>query len=237
MLPRDSWELEQVRERRLLLNRLDTWLFEEVKPFIGERVLEVGCGYGNLTQHLLSRQLVVGIDISPSSITTFQQRFFDQPRVHGFVCDITDPNVLELASWHFDTAIALNVLEHIEQEEQALEHIFQLLQPGGHFIVIVPALPELYGSMDGSIGHFRRYTAESLRQRLEQKFSVHRLRYYNLLGIIGWWLNGKVLRRRVPPQGQLQLFNLLVPLIQTVERHIRIPVGLSLVAVARKDIP
>lgn len=237
MSPQDSWELEQVRERRLLLNRLDTWLFEEAEPFIGERVLEVGCGHGNLTQHLLPRRLVVGIDISPSSITTLKQRFFDQPHVHGFVYDITDPSVLELASWHFDTVIALNVLEHIEQEEKALEHIYQLLQPRGHFIVIVPALPGLYGSMDRSIGHFRRYTAESLRQRLRQKFSIHHLRYYNLLGIFGWWLNGKVLRRRVPPQGQLRLFNLLVPLIQAAERHIRIPVGLSLMAVARKDTP
>lgn len=237
MLTQDCWELEQVREGRLLLNRLDSWLFEEAEPFIGERILEVGCGHGNLTQHLLSRQLVVGIDISRSSIATFKQRFLDQPHVHGFVRDITDPSVLELASWQFDTVIALNVLEHIEQEERALEHISGLLQPGGYFIVIVPALPGLYGSMDRSIGHFRRYTAGNLRQKLERKFSVHYLRYFNLLGIAGWWLNGKIFRRRVPPQGQLRVFNLLVPLVRATERVVRMPVGLSLLAVGRKDSP
>ncbi len=231
----DSWALNQVRERRFLLDRCDAWLFEEMKPFVGERVLEVGCGYGNLTQHLLSREVVVGIDLSSESIATFRERFSNHPHVHAFVYDITDPQVLELASWEFDTSIALNVLEHIEQEEKALEHIAGLLRPGGRLIAIVPALPALFGSMDRAIGHYRRYTARTLRERLEQAgFSILLLRYYNLLGTFGWWLNGCLLRRSVPPAGQLRLFNRLVPLVRAVERLVPPPIGLSLLAVAQK---
>ncbi len=233
-MPPDSWALEQVRERRLLLDRCDAWLFEEMEPFVGERVLEVGCGHGNLTQHLLSRELVVGIDISTESIAAFRRRFPNHPCVHAFVHDITDPQVLELASWGFDTAIALNVLEHIEQEDKALEHIAGLLQPGGRLIVVVPALPALLGSMDRAIGHCRRYTAKPLRQQLQKRFAVQKIRYYNLPGIIGWWLNGKVLRRQVPPKGQLNLFNRLVPLVRAIERRLPAPVGLSLLAIAER---
>jgi len=227
--------LREVRERRLLLNRCDAWLFEEMSPFIGQRVLEVGCGYGNLAVHLLSRELVVGIDVSEDSIAVFRQRFANYGHVRAYVYDITDPQVLELAQIGFDTAIALNVMEHIGAEEKALHHIRALLVPGGRFVAVVPALPGVYGTMDQAIGHHRRYTARMLRERLVRAgFSLLRLHYYNLPGILGWWLNGRLLRRTVPPAGQLRLFDRLVPLIRAVERRVPMPVGLSLMAVAQR---
>ncbi len=233
----DSWALREVRERRLLLDRCDAWLFEEMEPSIGARVLEVGCGHGNLTAHLLSRDLVVGLDISAESIAIFRQRFAAHPHVHAVAQDITSAEVLELARFEFDTAIALNVLEHIAAEEVALGNLARLLPPGGRVIVIVPALPGLFGTMDQSIGHQRRYTAATLGRSLEQAgFSIQRLRYYNLPGIVGWWLNGRLLRRQVPPKGQLRLFNRLVPLVRAVERRIHAPIGLSLMAVAQRRV-
>ncbi len=235
MTGEDSWALREVRERRLLLDRCDAWLFQEMERFIGNRVLEVGCGHGNLTTHLLSRDAVVGIDVSAESIATFRQRFADHPRVEAFVHDVTDPSVLGLARFQFDTAIALNVLEHIAQDALAIRNTSQLLVPGGQLIIVVPALPCLYGSMDYAIGHCRRYTAKTLRLLLERaRLKIHVLQYYNLVGILGWWLNGQLFRRAVPPKGQLRLFNRLVPLVQAVERHLRAPVGLSLLAVAER---
>ena len=157
--------------------------------------------------------------------------------MQAHVYDITAPAVLELARFNFDTVIALNVLEHIGPEKEALRHIRQLLGPSGRFIVVVPALPWLYGSMDRSIGHYRRYTAQTLREHLEQAgFSIALLRYYNLPGVLGWWLNGRVLRQTVPPTGQLRLFNLLVPLVRAVERRLPMPLGLSLMAAAERGV-
>jgi len=233
----DPEALHQVRERRLLLDRCDAWLFEEMAPYIGQRVLEVGCGHGNLALHLLDRQVVFGIDVSEDSISAFRQRFTDQPHVQAQVHDITAPRVLELQRFNFDTVIALNVLEHIGPEAEALHHIRQLLMPQGRFVVVVPALPWLYGSMDRSIGHYRRYTAKMLRERLEQAgFSVSFLRYYNLPGVLGWWFNGRVLRQTVPPTGQLRLFNRLVPLVRAVEKRFPMPLGLSLLATAERGV-
>ncbi len=231
----DPLALREVRERRLLLDRCDAWLFEEMAPFIGQRILEVGCGHGNLAMHLLAREVFVGIDVSDDSIAVFRQRLADHPHMQAYVYDITAPNILELQHFRFDTAIALNVLEHIGPEDEALRHVRRLLVPHGHFIVVVPALPCLYGSMDRSIGHYRRYTSKMLRERLGRSgFLVKTLRYYNLPGILGWWLNGRLLRQTVPPAGQLRLFNRLVPLVRAVERRLPMPLGLSLLAVAER---
>ncbi len=89
--------------------------------------------------------------------------------------------------------------------------------------------------MDRSIGHYRRYTARTLHERLERAgFSILLLRYYNLPGILGWWINGRLLHHTVPPAGQLRLFNRLVPLIRAVEKRLPMPLGLSLLAVAER---
>jgi len=67
--------LDEVRRRRLLIDRLDAWLFSEIAPHTGRRVLEVGCGLGNLLRHLLDRELVVCVDVSGSSVEAVQREF------------------------------------------------------------------------------------------------------------------------------------------------------------------
>jgi len=227
--------LDKVRHRRLLINRLDAWLFSEIAPYIGRRVLEVGCGLGNLLRHLLDRDLVIGIDLSASSVATVELEFAANPHVHALVQDITDDSSLGLGSYRFDTVVSLNVLEHIEDDVGALSNMHRILCPGGALVLIVPALRWLYGSMDSSIGHFRQYDKNQLAAKLtEVGFSVERQYYLNCLGSLGWFVNGLVLRREVPPRGQLRLFNWMVSLLGAAERLMHPPVGLSLVSVSKK---
>ena len=101
-------------------------------------------------------------------------------------------------------------------------------------IVIVPAHGWLYGTMDSSIGHFRRYTKRTMTYKLELAgFVVEKQLYLNVLGALGWFVNGRLLRQTVPPSGQLEWFNRIVPLVSWVERRVRLPIGLSLVSIAR----
>jgi SAM-dependent methyltransferase len=231
----DAVALQEVRERRLLIDRCDGWLFDEIEPFLGQRILEVGCGLGNLTRHLLERELVVGIDLSADSVTRVSARFSARPNVRAVTYDITDPSVLGLARFGFDTAISLNVLEHIEDDLLALRHMQQLLCPGGRLIAIVPAHGWLYGSMDRSIGHYRRYTREDLAHKMRAAgFHIEVQKYLNALGTLGWFVNGRVLKQQVPPKGQLRLFNLVVPFARAVECLVPLPFGLSLLSVARR---
>jgi len=225
----DENALQQVRELRFLIDSYDAWIFRELQPFLGQRVLEVGCGLGNLLRHLQERELAVGIDLSEESIADVQGKFKDRPNVQAHAHDITDPSVLELAEHQFDTIVSLNLLEHIEDDALALQHMYNLLQPQGHLILIVPAHAWLYGSMDRSIGHYRRYTKSGLVKKLETAgFCVHKQKYLNAAGTIGWFINGRVLGQTVPPDSQLRVLNCIIPVIERAENLISPPIGISL---------
>jgi len=67
-----------------------------------------------------------------------------------------------------DTVIALNVIEHIEEDVAAMRSMRDMLVPGGRAIVLVPALPRLYGSLDRELGHARRYTRNALATHMKE---------------------------------------------------------------------
>lgn len=232
----DEEALQTVRETRLLIDQYDTWLFDEFKPYLGKRVLEIGCGMGNQIRHLLDREVVVGIDPSGESISEIRRQFVGHPNLQAFSLSITDPKVLTLRDFEFDTALSLNVFEHIESDDLALTHTRSLLRPGGMLVLIVPAHEWLYGSMDTSIGHYRRYTTNMLKGKLERVgFRVIRQKYVNMVGAVGWLINGRILRRRVSPAGQLRVANVLTPFLRTIEGNMTPPFGISLLSIAEKS--
>lgn len=230
----DEAALHAVRERRLLIDRLDAWLFRKVSPFIGQRVLEVGCGVGNMAPHLRDRELVLGIDISNESVAQVNGTYAGTC-IRAEVCDASSAAMLEFARYRFDSIISVNVLEHIEDDNAALRYWHEVLQPGGRVVLIVPAHQFLYGSMDLPIGHWRRYSVSGLSQQLRDAgFHVLHARTVNPLGALGWFLNGRVLHKRVPPVDQLKLFNALYPVMLALDA-LSLPFGLSAVAVAQKQ--
>jgi SAM-dependent methyltransferase len=232
----DEEALQEVRERRLLIDGYDSWLVEELRPFLGQRVVEIGCGLGNLLKHFVDRELVIGIEISPETVADAKRKFADLGNVSIYEYSIIDPAVLALREKRFDSAVSLNVFEHIEDDELAMRHTARLLEPGGYFVLILPAHPWLYGSMDSSIGHYRRYTKALTKEKLEKTgFKVVHQKYLNMLGAMGWLVNGRLLRRTVPPTGQLQLINKIVPILKAVERTFPPPLGISLMTVAQRE--
>jgi len=215
-------------------DRFNRWLFEQVRDELGDRVLEIGSGVGNMTQFLLSKKLVVASDIDARHLERLRRRFVEGERLRVMHVDAAriDPDALRVHG--IDTVLGLNVLEHIEDDEAALARMHALLPPGGRLALLVPAHPALFSSLDRSLDHFRRYSREGLESKLLRAgFKVERLRYFNLPGIVGWWLNGRILKRRALPGNQVRLFDLLVPLFR-LERRFGPPFGLSLIAIARK---
>ena len=112
----DVWALQEVRELRFLINRCDEWIYDEIVPYLGQRVLEIGCGLGNLICHLTDRELVVGIDPESDCIEHLHSVYSGTSNVQAFALDICDPHVLELKHLRFDTVVSLNVLEHIQDD-------------------------------------------------------------------------------------------------------------------------
>jgi len=127
-----------------------------------------------------------------------------------------------------------NVLEHIEDDAAAVRQFRSVLPVDGRLVILVPALMSLYGSIDEAIGHFRRYTPETLRNVIESNgFRIESVEWLNLLGIPGWFLNSRLLKRRSVPGLQVRLYDRIAPILARMESMVKLPVGMSLLAVAR----
>jgi len=210
------------------------WLLEEVRGGIGERVLDVGTGIGGWLPHLADRELVVCMDISGDCIR-HAERYHPAGNAVFVEMDICDDEVLDLVGHRFDTVLCINTLEHIEDDERAISNMHALLSDGGRLMVVVPAHPELFGTLDERYGHHRRYRRSELRSRLlGAGFSLERLDHFNLFGAAGWLFYGRLLRLNRTPSAAFGAFNRLVPFLRRVDRALGPPLGLSLVAMARK---
>jgi len=133
--------------------------------------------------------------------------------------------------------VCMNVLEHIEDDRTTLRDFASVLPPGGHLVLLVPALKALYGTLDKHLHHFRRYSAPELRRVVtEAGFEVETIRYLNRLAVFGWWLSSRVLKRRVMPKAQLKAFKWIMPLLKLEEASAP-RFGLSLLVLARRTWP
>jgi hypothetical protein len=126
------------------------------------------------------------------------------------------------------------VLEHIEDDAGTLADMVRSSRRAEGLSSLVPALRWLYGTLDEHLKHFRRYEKEELEGKLTAAgFAIEDCRYLNRVGILGWYVNGKILRRQVLPRSQLMAFKLLLPLLRREETHPP-STGMSLLAIARK---
>jgi SAM-dependent methyltransferase len=220
-------------ERMATAPRYNRWMFDRLRPWVGRRVLEIGAGIGNLSGFLVDQahiDRVVLTDTEPYYLGRLRERFADRPQV--VVAQLRLPAVdPRLAADRLDTVVCLNVLEHIENDGASLRAMRDLLVPGGRLVLLVPALAALYGTLDEALGHFRRYVPEELSAKLRAAgFRVRHVEYFNLAGVPGWWLTGRVLRRRLIPSGALRWYEALVPLFR-LERLLPWRVGQSLIAI------
>jgi mannose-1-phosphate guanylyltransferase/glycosyltransferase involved in cell wall biosynthesis len=219
--------------RRSRLKRYNRWIWDRMKPFVGQRVLEVGAGSGSMTRFLYGRELIVATDKETPYIDRLKNAFRRRPGIIVEHCDLDSDQSLDLSRYSFDTVTAINVLEHAADDEAALRRAHDLLVPGGRIIIYVPADKALYGSLDQGIGHLRRYDRNEIADKLQRAgFEVEHVSYQNRFARLAWRLN-VALGRRALPSGQSRLFDYLVPFFRTFEGE-NPSKGLSLVAVGRK---
>jgi SAM-dependent methyltransferase len=137
------------------------------------RLLDVGCGAGNMIHHLSHYGQVKGIEIDPRPVKMAHQRGYD---VDQF--DATQP--MPFSDSSFDAVTALDVIEHNQDDLAILADSYRVLKPGGYIIITVPALMWLWSHNDDINAHVRRYTAAELKQKLAQTgFTVGRVTYNN----------------------------------------------------------
>jgi SAM-dependent methyltransferase len=209
------------------------WTMSKLKPHLGNRVLEAGCGIGNLTGHLIDREHLVVVDIDERHLQQIDRRFGHLDNVDVIQGDLQDPELYDRLPEAFDSVICVNVLEHLDEPDAAVSEYFKVMRSGGKALILVPAHDWLFSDADTAIGHRTRYTQQRLRRLLDDAgFEVAEVFEFNRLGVLGWWTN-KLLGRTDIGRWQARAFSVLLPLAKLVERLTFLP-GLSLVAVAKK---
>ncbi len=221
-------ELERAR-------RFNLWMGDVLRPYVGDRVLEIGAGIGTLTNQFIPRELYVASDINPHYLHYLRSYSFGKPYLRVLKIDAGNPQHFAGLEQRFDTALMINVLEHVPDEQMALRNLRQSLERGGRAIILVPQHPALHGTLDEALDHRERYTSAGLEQSLTKAgFRVEEIFDFNRVSVPGWWLNGKILRRKKFSRVQLKLVNSSIPVLRRIDRMWPWG-GLSLIGIGVKD--
>jgi SAM-dependent methyltransferase len=221
-------------------DEFNRWMYNAIAPYCKGRLLEIGSGIGNLSQLLLDQGgKVILSDLRSAYCQFLQHRFGDKSNLEGVVqLDLSVPFNIPgdpLLAPGFDTIIALNVVEHIGDDKIAIGNCVRLLRPGGRLVVLVPAFQSLYNALDKGLGHYKRYSRKGLNALLvEQGLEVKHSRYFNSAGILAWWMSGIILRKKSITAGQLNLYNLFLPVFRLIDAFMYRVAGLSVISIGEK---
>lgn len=215
----------------------NSWMFRTVRPWVGERVLEIGAGIGTFTEFLLDRGHVTAAEMDEECLAELTRRFRGRPNVevrHLDIARVDRETTERLAGKGFDTVLGFNVLEHIPDDVRALKNIREIA-PKGSLLLVVPALPFLFGVEDRAVGHCRRYSKGEMGEKLRAAgYRSEKIFYFNSIGAVLWFLKNRVLKNPPTTPGNVALYDrYVVPVLSRVEGVLRAPFGQSLVIVGK----
>jgi len=213
------------------------WQFQMVARFLTGDVLEVGGGIGNFTPHIATvARTVTSLEPNEYCFHQLSEKIATIKNASAHRVTVESLRRVLPADKKFDAVVLMNVLEHIRDDRAVLANLRQYLAPGGRIVVLVPACQWAFGPTDTRLGHYRRYTKKYTRQLLAGlQLELASLRYYNFMGIWGWWWNAKCGRRENQSDAQIRFFDgWIVPVLSRLEKFVAPPVGQSLLFVTRE---
>ncbi len=211
-----------------------SWLAHTLRPHIGDAVLEVGAGIGNIAGRLMGKRvLYVAAEKDPLHLHALRNRFLRTPNVVVQRLDPETPENLAGLDNCFNSVLCLNVLEYLEDPARVVASLRATLKQDGRLVVLVPQGPTLFGSLDRSLGHKRRYRSADLRRLLEAAgFEIEKVYSFNRAGAPPWWLYGKLFASASINKPVLKIFDKTVWIWRRLDWLLPWP-GLSLIVVAR----
>jgi SAM-dependent methyltransferase len=208
------------------------WTMRKFQEYVHGSILEVGCGIGTFTKELIKHGQTTAIDIDSSCIQRTKKLLQKRARI-GFG-DIENHTYF-FRKQLFDCILCMNVLEHIHHDIKALQHLYTLTKRKGYLVLLIPIHPFLYGSIDSSIGHYRRYKENEIIQSLTQ--IGYRLTYkkrLNFFGAFGWFLSSRIIKRTTVDSKSIKIFNWFAPFLLPIEDIVEPPFGTSLLVIVQK---
>ncbi|HEY6342172.1 MAG TPA: glycosyltransferase [Bryobacteraceae bacterium] len=215
--------------------RFNRWMADTIRPYVGERVLEIGSGIGNLSRALLpGRKRYLATDLNPEYLSRLSSRFTHRLNLEAHRCDLTNPSDFAPFANSMDTVICLNVLEHIEDDHLGLSNIYSALDHGGRAIVLVPEGQSVFGTIDVALGHFRRYSEAELQKKMEAAgFQMEHILRFNRVSRFPWYVSGRILKRTSLGWNQMQLYDRFVWLWRRIDQFLPWK-PTSIIGIARK---
>ncbi|MEP6260716.1 MAG: methyltransferase [Gillisia sp.] len=221
-------------------DKFNKWMYETILPFTKGRILEIGSGLGNISNFFLENNKEIFLtDLRTEYCTLLQDKFSSKPNLLGIdQLNLIHPDFDQVYNDHlekFDTVFALNVIEHIKDDNLAISNCKKLLKDNGHLIILVPSYQKLFNRFDEELGHFQRYNLNSLHKLFSRNhLSVVHKQYFNLIGIAGWYISGSLMKKESIPSKQMKIYNKLVPVWQVLDMMVQNKIGLSTIVVGRK---
>ncbi len=215
------------------------WVAQVVMPFLGQRILEIGAGIGNMSRWLPVREKLILSEIDPELLSYLEQTsnvYFNQnDKVKVVHVDLESDWVKKLAQEDVDTIVSFNVMEHVLDDEKFFSDLLSILRQSKssnlkRLITFIPAHRFAYGSFDKGYGHYRRYSRSDLL-KLKNKYAPDAdffCRYFNAVGLPGWVIYGKVFKRPELDEKSILCFEKICPWVKSFDDFLHVKMRLSL---------
>lgn len=212
----------------------NSWIAYKFIDYLGEKNIELGAGTGTIAEILSDSFPLELFELSDMNKSILRDRFRNNPNIKYIGSDILENKNLGT----YDCIYSSNVLEHIEEEVNIVEHCIRLLKKGGFFAAVVPAMPLLYSKFDSKIGHYRRYSREdklNWQNRISKELNLKWIsyKYFNPIGAIGWFLKMKLMGQTTIKKQDAMIMNSLIPFIAWLD-YIPLPFGQSIFILIKK---
>jgi 2-polyprenyl-3-methyl-5-hydroxy-6-metoxy-1,4-benzoquinol methylase len=209
-----------------------SYLSAQIRPYLGPSVLEVGAGIGATTRLLCTSRQIRWVALEPDAVLAARADTAFKLEPLPAQCEVM-VGTLESADTgaDFSAVLYVDVLEHIAEDAAELQRAAGRLRPGGHLVVLAPAHQWLFSPFDRAIGHFRRYSAPSLRTLAPPDLTIVRMRHLDAIGLLAYAANRLMLDRSMPTTAQIAIWDrLMVPLSRFVDPTLGFTVGKSILA-------
>jgi 2-polyprenyl-3-methyl-5-hydroxy-6-metoxy-1,4-benzoquinol methylase len=217
------------------------WMYQVIEPFLKGEVLEIGSGIGNISAFAVQGGTSITLsDLEGQYRQYLQEKFSGFANVKGIISlDLQHPDFKTAyvsLKGKFQTVFLLNVIEHLQDDRAAVSNCRYLLKYGGCLVILAPAYQGLFCRFDKELGHYRRYTVHQLQRLISREnFETVHKQYFNLLGIAGWFVFGKLLKKKMIGSSEMQLYNHLVPVLKFADKLVLSQAGLSAILVGKNS--
>lgn len=207
----------------------------------GSNIWDAGAGIGILADKLSSKERKLLLtEFGEENLNILNQKYEKDSNVTVAFCDLTEAKAHDFKNYAIDTIIQLDVLEHLEDDQAVLNLFYEVLPRGGKILIKVPAHPGLFCEIDKASLHYRRYTKNALKQKVEKSgFKIQKISYMNMLGAILYFIKGKIGKKKTNFSNtfsarKIKRMNKIIPVLVKIEKILPPFFGLSVIVVAEK---